>query len=272
LLLFVTFIMIGQAGMCQFEKTGFLNKIKLNVGLGTGNYYGDLKENFHLFNQVGYSVLLGLSTKIIPRVNARVDMMTYKVGAKDSRNSRVDLQQRNLSFKSMVYSLDVITEFEILDMRKVRFTPYVFAGFGAFYFNPYTEDANGYKQYLQPLGTEGQGLTKYPDRKFYKRIATSVPLGGGLKYLSSTKRFTVAFEYKYRRTNTDYIDDVSRLGYPDKAALDARNPRTATLTWRGSEVGSGPYPPTNTMLNRGNPKKNDALYSFQLKFIGGLGK
>jgi len=267
LLLIVTFIMIGQAGFCQFEKTTFLNRLKLNIGLGSGNYYGDLKENFHLFNQVGYSALIGVSTRIIPRFNVRADVMMYKIRASDSRNSRVDLQQRNLSFKSMVYSLDIIPEFEILDLRKGGFTPYFFVGFGAFYFNPYTKDANGYKQFLQPLGTEGQGLTKYPDRKIYKRIQTSIPLGGGLKF--KTKHTVLAFEYKYRRTNTDYIDDVSRLGYPDKAALDARNPLTATLTWRGSEVGAGPYP-TGTTLNRGNPKKNDALYSFQFKVIVGL--
>lgn len=270
LLLIVTFILIGRTGFCQFERTNFCDRLNYNIGVGTGNYYGDLKENYHLFNQIGISALIGLSTKIIPRLNARVDFMGYKIHAEDSKNSRVDLKQRNLSFKSMVYSLDAIVEFEIFDLRKKRFTPYIFAGFGAFHFNPYTEDANGYKEYLQPLGTEGQGLTIYPDRKPYKRIQTSIPIGGGVK-IKLRSNNVLAFEYKYRLTNTDYIDDVSRLGYPNKAALDARDTKTAALTWRGGEVGAGPYP-TGNGLNRGNPKKNDALYSFQVKYVKSLRK
>ncbi len=254
-------IAIGQKAP---KKTkGFWAKSQVNLAAGFSNYYGDLTQSFHIFNQCGYGLAAGLNYRIIPHLNARADIGFSKIHAKDSKNSRIDLQQRNLSFKSFIWDFSAAVEYDVLNLNNYKVTPYVFAGFGAFYFNPYTKDANGYKQFLQYLGTEGQGLAMYPDRKFYKRVQFEVPMGGGIKWAVS-KKVNLAVEYKYRHTNTDYLDDVSRLGYPNKAALDARNPRTATLTWRGGEVGSGPYP-TGTLLNRGNPKKNDVFYTTQIK-------
>lgn len=246
------------------SKKGCLcSKLNVSVAAGLANYYGDLIENFHLWNQSSYALTLGLSYPLISHVNLRTDLSFMQVGAKDSKNSRADLKARNLSFKSAIWDLNLGVEIDALNMNKHKFSPYVYAGFGAFYFNPYTKDANGYKQFLQYLGTEGQGLAMYPDRKLYKRVEFDIPLGAGIKY-KVRNNVTLQLEFRYRKTNTDYIDDVSRSGYPNKAALDSRNPRTATLTWRGGEVGAGPYP-TNPGLNRGNPKNNDAFYTTQFK-------
>ena len=262
--LMVGIIAIGQP--MKKKTKGFWSKSHMTIGPGFANYYGDLTENFHIFNQSGYSVSVGLNYRIIPHLNARADVSFMKIGAKDSKSSRKDLQARNLSFKSFIWDASLAVEYDVFNLDNYKVTPYIFAGFGVFYFNPYTKDVNGYKQYLQYLGTEGQGLAIYPERKFYKRVEFEVPIGGGLKWAVS-KKVNLAIEYKFRHTNTDYIDDVSRSGYPNKTALDARNPRTATLTWRGGEVGSGPYPPANTQLNRGNPKKNDVFYTTQLKVM-----
>lgn len=246
------------------HKKGCLtSKLDVTVGAGLANYYGDLTENFHLWNQSSYALSLGVVYPVIPHLNVRTDIGFMQVGAKDSKNKRADLKNRNLSFKSAIWDAALTIEVDVLNLQKHKFSPYAFAGFGAFYFNPYTTDAAGYKQFLQYLGTEGQGLSMYPDRHMYKRVQFEVPFGGGLKYRVN-KKVTLQLEFRYRKTNTDYIDDVSRSGYPNKAALDARNPRSATLTWRGGEVGAGPYP-TNPGLNRGNPNNNDAFYTTQFK-------
>lgn len=245
------------------HKKGFMSKLNASVGGGIANYYGDLTQNFHLWNQGSFAFSAGVSYPIIPHLNARVDLGVSKVRANDGKNARPDLRARNLSFKSVVWDLSGAIEIEAWNMNKHKFSPYVMVGFGAFYFNPYAIDRYGYKQFLQYLGTEGQGLDAYPDRKLYKRVETEIPFGGGLKWRCH-KNVMFQLEFKYRHTNTDYLDDVSRTGYPSKALLDARNPRTAMMTWRGDEVGSGPYP-TNPGLNRGNPNKNDAYYTTELK-------
>ena len=66
-------------------------------------------------------------------------------------------------------------------------------------------------------------------------------------------------EFNYRITGTDYLDDVS-TNYPNKALLDARNPKTSKFTYQGT----GPYP-TNPMLRRGNSSDKDGYYTTQLK-------
>ena len=55
-------------------------------------------------------------------------------------------------------------------------------------FNPKSRDQNGEMTALQPLRTEGQGLTyNHPfwgvveGPKQYKRVAVAIPIGGGLK-------------------------------------------------------------------------------------------
>ena len=66
-----------------------------------------------------------------------------------------------------------MAEFHILKYipgsMKYRWTPYVTGGAAVFTFNPKAE-YNGEWVALQPLGTEGQGLPQYPDRKKYSLI------------------------------------------------------------------------------------------------------
>ena len=65
---------------------------------------------------------------------------------------------------------------------------------------------------LQPLGTEGQGTTAYPDRKKYSRTQIAIPMGGGVK-ISLNDNLNIAFSFSARKTYTDYLDDVSTT-YP----------------------------------------------------------
>ena len=93
-----------------------------------------------------------------------------------------------------------------------RLKPYGFVGLGVFHFDPMGSltSANGLQTWyrLQPLRTEGQGMTEYPNRKIYNLTQLNIPMGGGLKYEVSD-RINVGFELLYRKTFTDYIDDVS---------------------------------------------------------------
>ena len=51
-------------------------------------------------------------------------------------------------------------------------------------------------------------MPEYPDRKPYKLTQVNIPLGVGLKYYAS-ERINLSAEVLYRKTFTDYIDDVS---------------------------------------------------------------
>jgi outer membrane protein OmpA-like peptidoglycan-associated protein len=141
-------------------------------------------------------------------------------------------------------------------MDNHKFSPYIFAGIGAFHFNPRAYFGSGGTHKLRELGTEGQGLTGYPG--LYSTMAVEFPLGVGVKYKINNK-ITLQGEFNYRITGTDYLDDVSTY-YPDKARLDAKNPETSKFTYRGD----GAYP-KNPTLKRGDDSNKDGFYTTQLK-------
>ncbi len=181
-------------------------------------------------------------------------MGVQKLRGSDSKKGGA-YKDRNLNFKSTVFDFSLAGEYTILNLNKVRLSPYVTAGIGVMFFNPYTHDNNGKRQSLAGLGTEGQGIAGYPG--YYNTAALEFPLGAGVKYRLNNN-VNLALEFNYRITRTDYLDDVSTY-YPNKALLDAKNPVTSAFTYRGT----GAYPgPT---LPRGNPDNNDGFFTTQLK-------
>ncbi len=61
---------------------------------------------------------------------------------------------------------------------------------------------------LQPLRTEGQGSNEYPDRQPYALTAPMMPFGVGFR-VKPNDMLTFGVEYGFRKTWTDYLDDVS---------------------------------------------------------------
>lgn len=231
------------------------SKFRISAGLGTANYYGDLKKG-GFFTQTSFSFSAGLSYAFTTKLAAKLDVGIQKLQGSDSKKGGAH-PGRNLSFKSNVFDFAVSGEYTILNLDNFPLSPYVGAGIGVMLFNPYANDVAGKKQSLPELGTEGQGLGGYPGT--YSTAALEFPLVIGVKY-PINERLTLALDFNYRITRTDYLDDVSRVGYPDKALLDARNPVTANFTWRGA----GAYPKSST-LPRGNPDNNDGFFTTQLK-------
>lgn len=256
------FLMLN-ANAQQSSKTmnaGSDSRFRVSIGAGTANYYGDLIKNDFGFTQPSFAFSTGLSYAITNNIAARLDVGIQKLKGSDSKKGGA-YPGRNLSFKSTVFDFSISGEYTIFNMEKSKVSPFISAGVGVMLFNPYTYDASGIRQSLPELGTEGQGLAGYPG--FYNTAALEFPLGIGVKYRLNNNA-TVGLEFNYRITRTDYLDDVSRVGYPDKALLDARNPVTSNFTWRSNEVGGGAYPKSTT-LPRGNPDNNDGFFTTQLK-------
>jgi hypothetical protein len=194
-------------------------------------------------------------------------------------------KQRNLDFKSNMWEVYSAAEFFPLqyirreeDEYDPRFRPYIFAGVGLFHFNPKgslrDQDGNVTWHELQPLHTEGQGFAEYPGRKNYKLTQINLPYGAGVKYLVSGN-INLGLEFLYRKTFTDYIDDVSTK-YIDPIYFDKYlTPADALIANKISDKiigtvvpGAGRYAPGNI---RGNTNRKDAYFSFLLKFSLTLG-
>jgi hypothetical protein len=208
IIIIFTFVATTSA-RAQFTHIG-----EFGFTFGAANYFGDLNHNgdiTHPGPTVGGYYLKQFNEYLGMRVSAHY----AHVGYSDSYSNNVYQQERNLSFKTSIWEVAVHGDFNFFKFipgdPKHSFTPFITIGIGAFYFDPYTS-LNGQKEYLQPLGTEGQNVSyKGLDgkvRKPYSRVAACFPIGMGVKYnLSNGVNFS--FEIVQRLTTTDYLDDVS---------------------------------------------------------------
>ena len=206
-----------EAGL-NFGPSFFLGDVGGNAGKGTA-FLKDLNLQFTKMMKGAYltvypSKLFGL------RLSAD---LTYLEGddAVINTNGINELwrKQRNLNFKTNVWEANACVEifptmlFNLNSDYEPRLRPYGLIGIGVFHFNPQGSltDANGNKSwyYLHPLRTEGQGMAEYPYSKPYKLTQMNIPMGGGIKYYVSD-RVNVSMEVLYRKTFTDYIDDLSK--------------------------------------------------------------
>ena len=127
--------------------------------------------------------------------------------ARKTRNSNFKSKFSEVLLLAEIYPT-IFLEYDPTDNYR-KFRPYGVVGIGALKFNPQGLDPlTGQWVDLQPLKTEGQGFTEYPDRKEYKLAALNIPLGIGVKYFLSDN-VNLSFEIIHRKTFTDYIDDVS---------------------------------------------------------------
>ncbi|RYZ15740.1 MAG: hypothetical protein EOP49_52630, partial [Sphingobacteriales bacterium] len=190
---------------------------------GFANYSGDLQTKRLTLDQSHGTFGLGLRYDITDHLSGRLGFNYGRLEANDKNNEAL-LKARNLNFQTAITEANLMLEYTILDLSVKKFSPYAFAGVALFHFNPYTYDTLGNKIELQPLGTEGQGLAQYPDRKPYNLTQFAIPFGAGIKYRVSDK-VILSYEIGLRKLFTDYLDDVSST-YVDQSLLEqARGPR-----------------------------------------------
>ncbi|MCY7310705.1 MAG: DUF6089 family protein [Chitinophagaceae bacterium] len=245
------FLIIAPVAIAQRGHIGIFG--------GAAAYSGDLSNKPFPRKVTNGAIGLTYSYEISDLIMLRTGFTYSIVGGADRYNEKPTLSLRNLSFETQIFELSIVGEYHLLNLNYNRYSPYFFAGFAVYKFNPYAYAATGEKAYLQPLSTEGQGLAAYPDRKPYKLTQFAMPFGGGVKF-RLTKKLRVGGELGIRKLFTDYFDDLS-TNYIDQADLMAAKGQLAVdMAYRGDEVegGSQLYPTKSD--KRGNPKRDDYYY------------
>jgi hypothetical protein len=272
-----------EAGF-NFGPSFFLGDLGGNSGKGTNT----LKDvNLELTK-----LMKGVFITVYPKkwIGLRIAAdLTYLEGRDNIINTtgtdELYRKQRNLDFRTNVIEGYAAIEFfptmlfsKREEGNEMRLRPYVLAGVGAFHFNPegsLTDNFGNKSWYkLQPLHTEGQEMAEYPDRKAYKLTQLNIPLGAGIKYFLSD-RINVSTEVLYRKTFTDYIDDVSKT-YIDGSKFSKYLPAAqATLAYKLSDKnipiifpGMSRFPDGN---QRGDVKNGDTYFSIVAKIGFTLG-
>jgi hypothetical protein len=195
---------------------------------------------------------------------------------KKVKTSTTGRYERNLSFRSTITEFMAVLELHPLFMFKKyedengsidppRLSPYIVAGVGYFSFNPQAKLLNQWVD-LHPLRTEGQGFAEYPDKKTYKLQQINIPVGLGVKYELSPM-LNLRAEFVYRTLSTDYLDDVSTT-YADPNLFSqyfSGSKLTNVLQLHDRQYELDPAHITNSGDQRGNPKNNDAYFTFNIK-------
>lgn len=216
-----------------------------HIGLfaGPAAYSGDLSTGIFPRKITNGAIGASFSYELNDRITLRAAYNYLIVGAADRYNSKPTLSLRNLSFETEINEFSIIAEYYLKNLSQQHYSPYLFAGFAVFKFDPYAYDLNGQKVYLKPLSTEGQGLANYPDRKPYKLTQPAIPFGGGVRF-QLTKKIRVGVETGIRKLFTEYLDDVSTSYVNRDDLMEARGPLAVEMAYRGDEVeGASPFYP-----------------------------
>lgn len=242
---------------------GFLRQSELGVTVGGLNYIGDLNHQ-HLNGPVRPAAGLFARYRMGERWAATLGVNYGRVVGGDPDIDRL----RNLSFRSHIIEASLRMEFNFVpfgaDGYCFRTSPYLFVGLGFLHFNPqacYHNPATDSDEWvdLQPLHTEGQGSGMYPDRIPYSLMQMVLPFGLGFK-MALSKDVTLAVEYGYRYTWTDYLDDVSTT-YVGGEVLGSGSVAEA-LADRSSEIQPGYVNAVG--IQRGDDSLNDAYAFFNM--------
>lgn len=176
---------------------------EVGFGIGTFNYTGDLVRTYNLaFSKPAATAFY--RSNISKVISIRTSLTGGKVGASDTRNP-IDAfaATRAASFDLFLMEAGVSFEYHFLDWRdskrRLRFTPYLFAGTALF-------GISGVQQ----------------KNAAYSNIQAAIPFGGGMKYVINPKYY-IAFEFGIRKTFFDYLDNISE-GDPQYKNYQYGNP------------------------------------------------
>lgn len=192
----------------KYRKGKFL----IGVAAGTASYHGDLAQKYFNINSSGPMVGLFSRFSLSPYFDWRNQLSFGQIMADDANSDFY--KERNLNFKTNIYEFASTVEFNFLPYginktnKEIYFSPYVFLGIGAFYYDP-KATYNGQEIGLRDLQTENVN---------YNLLQPNIPFGMGIKF-AWTDRLEVGFEVGYRRLFTDYLDDVSGK-YPSFSQLE----------------------------------------------------
>ncbi len=235
----------------------------VGISFSALNYYGDIAPRPNrVSTDISFTkpaLAISFTHRFGPRYSITGSFMYGTLKGSDAKSASLDEENaariyRNLSFRNRIKELSVIATLDLFQnqstyISRVKWTPYLFLGVVGFFHNPQGKapetDLNGNPLpqggewvKLQPLGTEGQFASleatdaNYGIKK-YRRFQPAIPFGIGAR-LRLNEVMDFAFEFGFRYTFTDYLDDVSR-NYVDLGVFGS-NELAKSMSYRTNEI------------------------------------
>ncbi len=214
---------------------------EIGMFAGACNYQGDLAPVAFVARETHGAVGLFAKYNLNSIFAFKASVYSGVISGNDDNATEYWKQQRNLSYTSRVFEGSFFFEMNLAKYNpKYKYAfmaPYLFFGIGYYHFNPRTK-YEGIWYDLQPLGTEGQGLPQYPDRLPYSLWQYSIPMGFGFKGRID-KTWNIGVEMGYRKTFTDYLDDVSTTYISKELLIENHGEISWQLSNRTDEINGG---------------------------------
>ena len=247
------FLLSGQCSViAQFIGAGFTG--------GMSHFIGDV-GNYGLHFPQGFNAGISAIYAIDPHYSLEVSGLYGIVGNDDALSSIEWRRNRNLNFRSHIYELHGKVNFNFFPVTSKKgenHSPYVFLGYGMFAFYPEAWYQNRWVK-LRPLGTEGQG-TALNSQGIYPEVSSLILFGLGYT-INISRIMNIYIESGFRRTATDFLDDVSGFYVNPTELAEIRGPLAAELSNRSIIR----YDTTDRL--RGNPNNNDWYVFTNFKII-----
>jgi hypothetical protein len=252
-LLILSFIALSLSSQ-NFNRPGDWKKYRKEIyaSIGISEFLGDLGGRDRVgtdnspvdinFRSTRSAMGIGYKYKFARWFNVATNFNYLVVRADDALTNNPARKNRNLNFKSNI--LEVGGRVEI-GWQNNRFghrygikrtlskrlknnnqSFFLFAGVSGFYFNPKGKAPWGAWVKLRPLHTEGQGLPGGP--KQYSNYSVCIPMGFYYRTILN-KTWSLGLEFSWRKTFTNYIDDVGQNYYDNAAIAKAYGPIAAIM-------------------------------------------
>ncbi len=200
-----------------FENSNAQYLWDFGIGAGASNYLGDIggysknRRNFvaDLKIQKTRFDLSGFARyRIMSNISLKAEGGMIRLQGNDNTAIILGRSNRNLNFRNDLYNLELTAEYFFYENNDIgssyrsrnALRCYLFAGLGGIYHNP-KGNLNGKWIDLRQLKTEGQATP-------YRNINLVIPFGVGT-YYTINKRHRIGWEFNWRWTFTDYLDDIS---------------------------------------------------------------
>jgi hypothetical protein len=244
------------------------------ASMGVSNYLGDIggkdqtRKDFIADIQLAetrWNMGAFVRYKWQPRISLKLAFNYLRIEGDDALSTNPGRRVRNFNFRNDLYDLGTTAEFVFYENNDLGntyryrngFRAYIFGGIGAMYSNPKTF-YRGEWVTLRDYTTEGVS---------YSSIVMNIPMGVGL-YFTLNKAHRLGFEMNYRKTFTDYLDDISG-NYPE----DPGDDYTRGLIMRSTELDNSvldKYPGTieshDWGYKRGDNSNKDAFITMSVSY------
>lgn len=246
----------------------------VGVHLGGANYLGEMGGKEQTRRDFVWDMKLsqtrwafgGFARRRINRlISVNTGLLYLRIQGADALSTNPGRVGRNLNFRNDMFEWYLRPEFTIFQDNDIGgrgryrtdFRLFAYAGVALYYHNPKGQiNRSGDFYALQPLTTELED---------YSQFGLSIPAGIGFHF-THRRRHRIGWDFGWRTTFTDYLDDASTV-YADPAALpnaDAVNLANQTdFVLDPSEPQWYSYQPGQ---KRGDPTHNDSYLTMTLTY------